>query len=165
MSVHVLMVNPRGSSWDFIPNEMWRSILFRFAVPTCDGVSFDSVTAQSGIQRFNAFTDHQPAFVRNDEYRPYSYPVDADTETYRKSVAVFQFDRWTAELMSHTDFNAWNVGNVGSDADEIVFWVGLVVKLHAIPYEGQAYFHDLTATERELLLTADTSITQHLHAV
>ncbi len=67
--------------------------------------------------------------------------------------------------MAETDFNEWSIGNNGSDADEIVFWQRRMVKLHAIPYEGQIYFHDLTAAERQRLLSSDNAINQHLYAV
>ena len=160
-----LMINVRGTSWDFIPNEMWRSILFRFAVPSCDGIAFDCVGPTDDISVLDVFADHQPAFIRADDYCPYDCPMGSAPETYRKPVAVFEFDRWIAELISGTDFNFWNAGNNGSNADELVFWSGSAVKLHAIPYEGQAFFQDLTTVERQRLVDCDSEIEKHLYAV
>lgn len=158
MSAHKLIVNLRGSSWDFIPDQMWTSILFRFAVPSCNGVSFDCVTTPDLISSLDAFEEHQPEFLRCDEYRPFDFP-------YRQPVAVFGFDQWIAQLIARTDFNSWNAANDGSNADELIFWSGSGVKLHAIPYEGQMYFYDLTAVERQRLLECDIAIAKNLYVV
>ena len=165
MAAHKLIINLRGYTWDFIPNQMWTSILFRFAVPSCDGVSFDCIATPDQISSLDAFAEHQPEFLRSDKYRPFDCPMNSDPQAYRRPVAVFDFDLWIAQLISHTDFNAWNAANDGSNADELMFWSGLAVKLHAIPYEGQAYFHDLTAVERKRLLECDTEIEKHLYVV
>lgn len=165
MAAHKLIVNLRGSSWDFIPNQMWTSILFRFAVPSCDGVSFDCVATPDQISSLDAFDEYQPTFLRCDAYRPFDCPLESDPQTYRQPVAVFGFDQWIAQLIGRTDFNAWNAANEGSNADELVFWSGSSVKLHAIPYEGQMYFQDLTPEERKRLLECDGEIAKHLYVV
>lgn len=165
MPIHQLIVNLCGSSWGFMPNEMWRSILFRFAVPSCDGVSFDCVSTPDQISSLDAFEEHQPQFLRCDKYRPFDFPVESDPQTFRRLVAVFSFNRWIAQLIAVTDFNTWSAANNGSNADELVFWSGSSVKLQAIPYEGQIYFHDLTTEERDLLLECDAEIERHLYVV
>lgn len=165
MAAHKLIVDLRGSCWDLIPNQMWTSILFRFAVPSCNGVSFDCVATPNQISSLDAFEEHQPDFLRCDEYRPFDFPIESDLQTYRQPVAVFGFDQWIAQLIARTDFNAWNAANDGSNADELVFWSGSGVKLHAIPYEGQMYFYELTAVERKRLIECDTEIAKHLYVV
>lgn len=165
MPIHRLIVNLHGSTWGFIPNEMWGSILFRFAVPSCDGVSFDCVPTPDQISSLDAFEEYQPQFLRCDAYRPFDFPLEPDPKTFRRPLAVFGFNSWIAQLIAVTDFNTWNAANDGSNADELVFWSGFSVKLHAIPYEGHMYFHNLTNEERNLLLACDTEIAKHQYLV
>ncbi len=166
MTVHMLMVNARGTSWDYIPNELWRSILFRFAVPSCNGISFETIQNPGDVGRLEAFSEHKPHYLRNDQFKPYSCPMDChDPESHMLNVAVFEFSEWIARLISQTDFNAWHASNAGSDVDELVFWNDSDIKLHAIPYEGQAYFHNLTGTEKRLLIDSDARVESNLYAV
>ncbi|MEL7266187.1 MAG: hypothetical protein AAFN70_20720 [Planctomycetota bacterium] len=166
MPTHVLMMNLRGSSWDFIPDDLWSHIVQRFVAKTCDGVSFDSVTQASDISRLGVFADHVPEFVRHSTYRPTSIPASVpNPDKYEHSVAVFRFDEWIASLLLKQPVNSWCAGNDGTDADELVFWCGDRMKLLAVPYEGQAYFDNLTNEEKQLLLSSDPRIDANLHAV
>ena len=166
MSSHVLIMNLRGSSWDFIPDDLWCNIIQRFATKTCDGVSFDSIANASDISRLSVFTDHMPEFVRHSTYRPTSIPVSTpNPDEYEHSVAVFRFDDWIASLILKQSVNSWSTGNDGANADELVFWCGDRMKLLAVPYEGQAYFDNLTTHEKRLLLDSDPRINANLHAV
>ena len=166
MATHVLMMNLRGSSWDFIPDDLWRNIVKRFATKYCNGVSFDSVATADEITRLSVFSDHKPTHIGDASYTPISVPLSVKSpETYQHSVALFQFDEWIASLILEQPFNTWSAGNDGADADEIVFWSDERMKLHAIPYEGQAYFDNLTGDERQCLVEADRRIDRNLHAV
>lgn len=166
MATHVLMMNIRVSSWDFIPDDMWHNILQRFAAKVCDGVSFDLVATAEDITRLSVFSDHAPAHIGHVSYTPISVPLSAkNPETYQHSVALFQFDEWIASLIVEQPLNTWGAGNDGADVDELVFWAGDRMKLQAIPYEGQVYFENLTRDERQCLIGADGRIEQNLHAV
>lgn len=166
MATHVLMMNLHGSSWDFIPDDMWRNILQRFAAKVCDGVSFDSAAAAEDITRFAVFSDHAPAHIGHASYTPTSVPLSAkNPETYQHPVALFEFNEWIASLILEQPLSTWGAGNDGADADELVFWAGDRMKLQAIPYEGQAYFDNLTGDERQCLIDADKRIERNLHAV
>ena len=166
MATHVLMMNLRGSSWDFIPDELWRHILTRFLPACCDAVSFDTVAIEADIGRFDVFSEHTPAYIGQASYHPHSVPASApDPESYTDTVAQFQFDKWIASLIAQQPFNTWDVDNDGADADELLFWAGDNLKLQAIPYEGQAYFDNLTHGELQLLISVDKRIQPNLRVV
>ncbi len=74
MATHVLMLNLRGSSWDFIPDDMWRNIVQRFAAKVCNRVSFESVTTAEDLKRLAVFSDHAPAHIGNATNNPLSVP-------------------------------------------------------------------------------------------
>jgi len=166
MGTQLLVMNLRGSSWDYIPDDMWRNIIQRFAAKICNRVSFDSVASAECISRLSVFADHSPAYVGQTSYRPNSIPPSAaDLDTYLHDVAMFQFDEWVASLLVQRPLNSWHASNDGADVDELVFWDGDEIKLQAIPWEGHAYFFDLTQDERRRLIDADTRIEANLFAV
>jgi hypothetical protein len=166
MGTHVLIMSLRGSSWDFIPDEVWHHVLMRFATKVCDGISFDSVTSAEDVTRLAVFAYHAPEYLGQTSYRPLSIPAsNPNPESYERAVALFRFDERIASLIDQQPFNSWGSGNEGADADELVFWASRRMKLHAIPYEGQIYFDDLTSDERQRLIAADERIGMHLYEV
>lgn len=166
MGTQLLVMNLRGSSWDYIPDDMWQNIVQRFAAKVCDRVSFDSVASPEDLSRLSVFADHSPAYFGQTSYQPNSIPLSAgDLDSYRQDVATFQFDEWVASLIVQRPLNSWNAANEGADVDELVFWDGDDIKLQAIPYEGHAYFFDLTQDERRRLIECDGRIESNLFAV
>lgn len=164
MGTQLLVMNLRGSSWDYIPDDMWRNIIERFAAKICNRISFDSVASAECISRLSVFADHSPVYVGQTSYCPNSIPF-ATPDAYRHDVAMFQFDEWVASLIVQHPLNSWHASNDGADVDELVFWDGDEIKLQAIPYEGHAYFFDLSQDERRRLINADTRIESNLFAV
>lgn len=166
MATHALIMNARGSTWDYIPDDMWCNILNRFAAKVCDGVSFHSVATAADVSRLAVFDDHTPAYVRQASYKPASIPPSVpNPDDYQHPVAVFRFDEWIASLILQEPLNNWCVTNDRADSDELIFWTGDRMKLQAIPYEGQAYFDNLTSDELQCLILADTRIESNLGAV
>ena len=166
MGTHVLMMNLRGSSWDLIPDVMWRNIVQRFAAVVCDAISFDTVAAAEDISRLEVFTDHAPVYIENASYRRIAIPFGVtDRETYQHAVAKFHFDEWIASLLIQQPINTWAAGNDGADADELVFWRGGTLKVQAVPYEGHIYFDNLSGDEKRHLTNADKRIESNLHAL
>jgi hypothetical protein len=84
-------------------------------------------------------------------------------DSYRHTVALFSFDAWIASLIDQQPFNAWNIGNGDAPVDELLFWAGDHMRIHAIPYEGQIYFDNLTPEEFQLLIMADKRIQSNLY--
>ena len=166
MTTHVLMKYLRGSSWEYIPDDMWRNTLNRFATKFCDSVSFDCFTTPDDIGNLTVFADHCLAYIGQSFYKPTSIPISvADPDTYLHDVALFHFDEWIASLILQQPLNNWHTENEGTHADEMVLWAGDRMKLHAIPYEGKAYFDDWTANELQCLMDADGRIERNLYAV
>ena len=106
-----------------------------------------------------------PKHIGDHEFKPNSIPGDtADPENYRQPVAVFEFDEWIAALMLKEPLNRWCCSNDGIHADELLFWSKGIAKLHAIPWEGLAYFDQLTLEELRLLKDSDGRIQEHLYS-
>lgn len=164
MTSDKLIFNLGDSSWGFIPDDVWMSILQRFITETCDGVAFDTITTPEDISRLEIFYDHSPLYLRQDRYKPYSCPPSVKNgNEYQHEVAVFQFDTWIASLMFACHFNSWSVDQEGSAVDEMTFWTGSQIRIQAVPYEGQVFFHDLTDSERRLLFDCDKRIKPNLY--
>ena len=165
MGDYQLIMNLRGRSWDFIPDDLWTHLVRGFLVPHCDAFSMNILAEPDDIHPLEVFADVKPAFCGHRTYGPYDVPVTVrDPDGYKATVAAFQFDSWIAEALLKQPFNTWNVSNEGSEADELMFWQGDSEKVLAVPYEGQIFFYDLNADERASLLKVDPRIPPNLHS-
>ncbi|PHS14492.1 MAG: hypothetical protein COA78_05705 [Blastopirellula sp.] len=157
------MMNLRGSSWDFIPNDLWCHIVQRFAAKCCNAISFDTVSTSEDVEQLAVFSEHVPEFITQAYYTPALIPGNVrEPDTYQQQISLFRFDNWIAYLILQDDFNAWSCGNEGS-ADELVFWSGERIKIHAVPCEGQVFFKNLTNEERRCLISVDARIGPNLY--
>lgn len=165
MPTEVLMMNLRGSSWDFVPHDLWSHIVQRFATDCCDAIGFDTISVPEDVGQLGVFLEHSPEFIKTANYKPALIPGNVrDPEAYRLQVSLFRFDKWIAHVMLQDQVNTWSRGNEGS-ADEIVFWSGETIKIHAVPCEGQIFFDNLTTDERRRLVSVDPRIGPNLYAV
>jgi len=138
-----LIFDLRGGNWSMVPDYVWRSILLRFASKICSEVSFDCVTFPDEIQKLTVFNEHS---------------------RYRVAVSKFEFNEWIASLILQEPLNRWCCSNDGIHADELLFWTDGKIKLHAIPWEGIAYFNSLTLEELQLLKRCDSELQHHLYS-
>jgi len=165
MPTDVLMMNLRGSSWDFIPNDLWGHVVQRFAAECCDAISFDTVVAAEDVSQLAIFFEYSPQFIGQTYFQPALIPGTVrNPDTYKQAISLFRFDKWIARLLLQEGVNAWSRGNEGS-ADELVFWSGENIKIHAVPCEGQIFFDNLTNDERRYVTAVDPRIRPNLYAV
>ena len=152
----------RGSSWSGMDHHLWCDLVRRFVTNYCDAISFDCVATADQITDLSVFEEHQPAYVKLAEYCPNSIPMTADPETFTLQVAKFSFDTWIASLLLEEDFGYWHVSNLGSHADEILFWRGERLFVHVIPWEGIVYFNGITLEQLKELKSVSEDIGPNL---
>ena len=158
MLTHTLVLNLRGSTWDMIPHDLWRSFMHRFAAEHCDGIAFDNVSDPALL---SSFTDHQPQ--RIDGFNPKPDPDNEITDS-QQELSVFVFDSWVARLISD-DANGIPVyGEDQLPVDNIYLWRDETLVVHAEICESHLYFYSLTSAMRSDLIKVDNRISDSLYA-
>ena len=166
MSTDLLIMNLRGSSWDYIPDDLWEYIVRGFVSKNCDSFSMDCLSSKEDIIKVEPFIDFQPVCIGVKYYGPYSIPSEVkDPQSYRHSLPAFEFNEYIAQLLLKVPFGYWNVENEDTPADELIFWRDDQEKVLAIPYEGMIYFYELTIEERDQLVRIDPRIKTNLRSV
>ncbi len=157
---------PLAPSWNSIEEDLWRKIVNRFVMVTCDAFAFKGIGSLEELKGYAPFKDWLPeAKDINVKYVPESIAVDdPEPEDYYESVSLFNLTDRAVELILSVPFAGWSV--LDEDVvktDEILFFQESKLKVQAVPYEDEIFFLNLTEKELNFLDSIDDAILKNLH--